>query len=103
LTNRHLFLKKNSALCVKQKCHIFSFTKSENRKAEQVLSWGVGTSGSGKEVGKRVEEVNMVQILCTHVCTWKMRPIETIPNMGKEGIKENGGRGEFKYATFDML
>jgi hypothetical protein len=32
-----------------------------------------------------------------------MRPIETIPNMGKEGIKENGGRGEFKYATFDML
>jgi hypothetical protein len=26
-----------------------------------------------------------------------MRPVETILRMGKEGIKENDGRGEFNY------
>jgi hypothetical protein len=25
------------------------------------------------------------------------RPVETIPGIGREGIKENGGGGEFKY------
>jgi hypothetical protein len=24
----------------------------------------------------------MVQILCTHVCKWKMIPIEIVPGMG---------------------
>jgi hypothetical protein len=33
----------------------------------------------------------------------KMRPVETIPGMGGEEIKENGGRGEVKYDIFDML
>jgi hypothetical protein len=32
----------------------------------------------------------------------KMQPVKTIPGMG-EGIKENDGRGEFKYDIFDML
>jgi hypothetical protein len=27
----------------------------------------------------------------------KMRPIETIPEIGGEGIKENDGGGAFKY------
>jgi hypothetical protein len=27
----------------------------------------------------------------------KIRPIEIIPGMGRRGIKENGGGGEFKY------
>jgi hypothetical protein len=26
-----------------------------------------------------------------------MRPVETIPEMGGTGIKENDGRGEFNY------
>jgi hypothetical protein len=26
-----------------------------------------------------------------------MRPVETIPGMGGDGIKENEGRGEFNY------
>jgi hypothetical protein len=31
-------------------------------------------------------------------------PVETIFRMGiKEGIKENGGGGEFKYDIFDIL
>jgi hypothetical protein len=33
----------------------------------------------------------------------KMRPVETIPGMGRGGIKENGGGGEFKYDIFDIL
>jgi hypothetical protein len=51
----------------------FSFTKSENRSAEQVLSggWGVGTSRRGKEEGKVWGRLNVVQILYTHVCRWK--------------------------------
>jgi hypothetical protein len=28
---------------------------------------------------------------------------ETIPGMGEEGIKENGGRCEFKYNIFDTF
>jgi hypothetical protein len=27
----------------------------------------------------------------------KMRPVETIPGMGRGGIKENDGWGEFNY------
>jgi hypothetical protein len=40
----------------KQKYHffffLFSYTKSEKRKMEQVLPGGVGTDGRGKEVRK---------------------------------------------------
>jgi hypothetical protein len=39
----------------------------------------------------------MVEILYTHVCKWKMRPIETIPGVGGGMIKKNDGRGEFNY------
>jgi hypothetical protein len=27
----------------------------------------------------------------------KMRPVETIPGMGRRGIRENNGRAEFNY------
>jgi hypothetical protein len=46
---------------------IYLFTKSENRRAEQVLSGGlvlVGGGGCG-------ERMNMVQILCTNVSKWR--------------------------------
>jgi hypothetical protein len=33
----------------------------------------------------------------------KIIPVESIPEMGKAGIKENGGGGEFKYDIFDTL
>jgi hypothetical protein len=33
----------------------------------------------------------------------KMIPVETIPRMREEGIKENSGEGEFKYDIFDTL
>jgi hypothetical protein len=39
---------------------ILSSTELEDRRAEQVLPWVVGTSGSREEVGKRHEKVRMV-------------------------------------------
>jgi hypothetical protein len=32
-----------------------------------------------------------------------MRPVETIPEVGKGGMKENDGEGECKYDVFDIL
>jgi hypothetical protein len=32
--------------------------------------------------------LHMVQILCTHVCTWKNDAAETIPRMGEGGSEE---------------
>jgi hypothetical protein len=65
---------QRNSLCsyLKQaKLSFFSFTKSENRRAEQVLPGEVGTSGRGEEAGKGCKKVNMMHILCTHVCKWK--------------------------------
>jgi hypothetical protein len=39
----------------------------------------------------------MVEILCTHVCKWKMRPVESIPGMGERAIKENDGGNESNH------
>jgi hypothetical protein len=64
----------------------------ESRRAEQVLPGGVDTNGTGEEVGKVCRRVNMVQILCTHVCKQK----NETRNRGR-GIKETSGGGEFKY------
>jgi hypothetical protein len=61
---------------------------------DQVLSGGIGVTGSGEEVGNMCGRVNMVQILCTHVCKWKMISFETIPGIEGGEIKENWG--EFK-------
>jgi hypothetical protein len=36
----------------------------------------------------------MVEILCTYVWKWKMRPVETILRMGLGSIKENDEGGE---------
>jgi hypothetical protein len=41
-----------------------------------------------EKVGKGSGRVNIVQILCTHVCKWKMR-LETTPGMGE------GNKGEW--------
>jgi hypothetical protein len=44
------------AILSKQKCHYFSFTKLEHRRAEQVLSGALVPVGVGKRRGKDVEE-----------------------------------------------
>jgi hypothetical protein len=53
-------------------------------------------------VGKWYAKVNIVQILCTHVCKWKN---DTCLNYSRNGgeIKENDGGDEFKYDIFDIL
>jgi hypothetical protein len=71
----------------KQKCHffVFSSTKSENRREEQVLSrgWGFGVSGRGEVLWKRGKWVNTVQkFLHMHVNA-KMIPVESITGMGE--------------------
>jgi hypothetical protein len=33
----------------------------------------------------------------------KMIPVESIPGIRGEGMKENSGRDEFKYDVFDTL
>jgi hypothetical protein len=48
------------------------------------MPWGVGTNERGEEVGKGHGKVNIVQILCTHVCKWKN---DTCRNYSR-----NGGR-----------
>jgi hypothetical protein len=38
----------------------------------------------------------------THVCKWKMTPVEIVPGV-REGIKESDGGGGFNYDIFDIL
>jgi hypothetical protein len=33
----------------------------------------------------------------------KMRPVKTVPGMGRGEIKENDGKSEFKYDIVDIL
>jgi hypothetical protein len=53
----------------------FSFTKSENRCRTGPAVAGregwIGARGRGKVIGKVYKMVNMVQILCTHICNCK--------------------------------
>jgi hypothetical protein len=64
--------KETPCVAILNKCHFSSVTKSKNRRVDQGPIWvRVGTSGRGEEVGKVCRKVNIVQILCTHVCKWK--------------------------------
>jgi hypothetical protein len=45
----------------------------------------------GRGYKKTVQEVNMVEMLCTHVCKWEMRPAETTSGMGVETKENEGG------------
>jgi hypothetical protein len=66
----------------------FSFTKLENRRVKQVLPGvGGGTSGKGRGGWRRV---NMVQILCIHVCKWKNEICWNCSRNQGRGIKKNG-------------
>jgi hypothetical protein len=59
---------------------LFSSTKSENRRGEQVLPTGereVGTNGRGEVAGKGDRRVNMAQKQCTCICTCKNNTCES--------------------------
>jgi hypothetical protein len=80
----------------------FFYKIRKKKRTGQFLPGGNGTSGRGEDVGKGCVRVNIVQLLYTHVCKWKMIPVETIPGNEVGGIKENVGRDEFKYDIFDV-
>jgi hypothetical protein len=61
------------------------FTKLENGRQNRSCLGGAGTSGRREKVGKGYGSMNIVQILCKHVCKWKNDTFETIPGMGGEG------------------
>jgi hypothetical protein len=67
---------------LKNKNIIFFFYKIVEQEGRTGPVWQVGTGERGEEVGKDCRRVNMVQILCTHLCKWKNGPVETIPGMG---------------------
>jgi hypothetical protein len=61
-------MSQGNSLCsylkqAKLSVFFFPFTKSENRREEQVLPGGIGTSEREKEMGKGCGRVNIVQIL----------------------------------------
>jgi hypothetical protein len=44
----------------------------ENRREEQILPGGRGgTSGKEEDGERRYRRVNIMEILCTHVCKWE--------------------------------
>jgi hypothetical protein len=72
---------------------LFPSSKSDNRRAEQVLSREMaGTNGRREVRGK-----------CVHMKVNAKIPIETTPGIREGGIKENSRGAEFMYDIFDML
>jgi hypothetical protein len=66
-------MSKGYSLCrypKQTKMSFFSFTKSENKWAKQVMP-GMLVLVRGEKLGKGQGKVNIVQILCTHVCKCK--------------------------------
>jgi hypothetical protein len=63
------------------KCHYFPLqdqrTGGQNRSC--LLGW---YQWKGEDVRKGCRKVNMVQILCVHVCKWKTETVKTILRMG---------------------
>jgi hypothetical protein len=41
--------------------------------------------GKREDMQKGYKMANMVQVLCTRICTWKMRPVETFQELGERG------------------
>jgi hypothetical protein len=69
------------------------FIKSENRRAEQVLSGGLVPVGEGRLWGEGVGGWIWSKY-CVHVyVSGKMRPAETIPGMGGRGNKREWQKG----------
>jgi hypothetical protein len=78
------------------KMSFFLFVLQNQRTGEwnrSCLGLVVGASGRGRRGGKGYRMVNIMQILCTHVCKWKIRYVETIPEMGGEEDEGECWRG----------
>jgi hypothetical protein len=71
----------------------------ENKRAEQVPPGGDGGGGGTGEW-----EWGRWHKYCIHMqVSAKMVPVETVPGIGGEEMKESSRGGEFKYDVFDTL
>jgi hypothetical protein len=76
----HMEMSQGNSLHYLKNAIFFSFTKLEEGRTGP--AWVVGIRRREEDVERGCRRVNMVQILCTHVCKWKN---DTIPGM--EGNK----------------
>jgi hypothetical protein len=86
----YLYHKLAKTPCFFINFYIFSCTKSQNRRAEQVLPQGAWAPVGGGGNGKRGRRMNLL-------------PVKTVPGISGQGMKESSGGGEFKYNIFDTL
>jgi hypothetical protein len=90
------FHKETPCLAILNKNCIFYFTKLENRKPEQVLGGEDWYQWWWEEMGKGFGRVNVLQILCPHVCKWKNdNHCNCSRNWGQRFIKENDEGDEY--------
>jgi hypothetical protein len=79
-------MPQGNSLCIylkQAKISFFFFIyKIREQEGRTGLARGIGTSGGGDVVGKGCRRVSIMQILCTHVCKWKMIPVGTVLGMG---------------------
>jgi hypothetical protein len=54
-------------------------------------------------VGKWHGRMNIVHNCVHRYVNGRIISVETVPGMGGEGMRENGGEGDFKYDIFDIL
>jgi hypothetical protein len=73
------------AILNQQKCHFFHLQNGITGD-KTGSAWGVDTSTRGENAGRGCRRVNMVHILCTHICKWKN---DTCFNYSR-----NGGMGD---------
>jgi hypothetical protein len=73
----HIYMEisQGNSLCsyLKQNKNVifFFYIIGEQEGGIGPVGGGIGTTGSGEDVGKGCRRVNMVQILCVHICKWK--------------------------------
>jgi hypothetical protein len=65
--------QENSCVTIlnKQKLSFFFLFKIRDQKGSIGPVWGVGINGKGDDMGKGCRRVNMVKILCIHMCKWE--------------------------------
>jgi hypothetical protein len=74
------------------------FFKNRGREGKTSAAWEL-VSVSGEDIRKGYSRVSLVELYVLMYENGKMRPVETVPGIGRESIKENGRRGEFNYDT----
>jgi hypothetical protein len=94
------YIHGNATMKLPNSCLIqtkMSFLQKWRTGRSNRLCMGVGTSGRGEDIRKGCRRMNMVEYYVLMRENGKMRPVETIPEIGGGCIKDNDGGGEFNY------